>query len=156
MDLLKRTSDWWRHLSGAGEQAREAVLDLLRHRYVREKQHAMRYRQHAERIHPRFRATLIDMAAEEERHAASVGAKISDLGERPPEVIPIHVAKEENSWSYLRTDLEEEQRCAGESSELPAIQGEFPEIAALLERIDHDSRRHRAKLRDMLASSASP
>ena len=39
-----------------GSAGRDAVLSVLRHRYVREKQHAMRYRQHAERMsYPQFR-----------------------------------------------------------------------------------------------------
>jgi rubrerythrin len=149
---MKR-ADWTRHLFDIDQRARDSVLDLLRHRYVREKQHAMRYRQHAERIRREFRDTLISMAVEEERHAASIGAKIIDLGEKLPDVIPIHVAQEANSWSYLRTDLEEEQRCAGEMSNLPDISGKFSEIAELLAGIDSDSERHRTMLRDMLARS---
>ena len=61
-----------------------------------------------------FGEALISIAAEEEKHADSIGAKIKDLGEKLPDVIPIHVAKEQNSWFYLRTDLEEEERCAEE------------------------------------------
>jgi rubrerythrin len=144
---------WWGKLFGSDNRA--AVLNVLRHRYVREKQHAMRYRQHAERIHyPQFREALIGIAAEEEKHAELIATKIEELGEKLPDVIPIHVAKEQNSWHYLRTDLEEEQRCTGElKDDLPALSGEFPEIAGLLERIDADGKRHRAQLRDMLARS---
>ena len=134
-------------------RARESVLDLLRRRYMREKQHAMRYRQHAARIEPEFRATLLSLAAEEERHAASIGAKIIELGETLPEVIAIHVAQEPNSWSYLRTDFEEERRCIGEVTDWPAVAAEFSDVAEMLERIEADSERHRAKLRDMLARS---
>lgn len=142
-----------RELLARDAQARDVVLDLLRRRYVREKQHAMRYRQHAETTLPQFRETLINLAAEEEKHAELIGAKMRDLGEDLPDVLPIHVAKEDNSWSYLRTDLEEEQRCTGELSGLPVIRREFPEIVELLERLDTDSRSHRARLRDMLARS---
>lgn len=145
--------DLWKKLFGSGDNARAAVLSVLRHRYVREKQHAMRYRQHAERIlEPQVRAALISMAAQEEKHAGSIGAKIIDLGEKLPDFVPIHVAKEENSWLYLRTDLEEERRCAGELKEdLPAVSSAFPDVAQLLERIDGDGKRHREKLREMLA-----
>ncbi|HEY5543215.1 MAG TPA: ferritin-like domain-containing protein [Candidatus Binatia bacterium] len=153
MALHMKWSDRSKQLLPTGEQAWGTVLEFLRHRYVREKQHAMRYRQHAERIDPQFRDTLIRMAAEEEQHAASIGARIRDLGEKLPDVIPIHVAREDNSWSYLRTDLDEEQRCRGELSDLPAVSGDFPEIVDLLQRMDTDSQSHRAKLREMLERS---
>jgi rubrerythrin len=155
MALRMKWSDWWGKFSGYKDDGRAAVLNVLRHRYVREKQHAMRYRQHAERMHyPQFRDGLFSLAAVEEKHAESIASKIKDLGEKLPDVIPIHVAQEQNSWLYLRTDLEEEQRCAGElQDDLPAITGEFPEVAELLERIDGEGKRHRAQLRDMLARS---
>jgi rubrerythrin len=132
------------------------MLNVLCHRYVREKQHhGMRYRQHAERMrYPQFRDMLLGLAGEEERHAEMIGAKIKDLGEKLPNVIPIHVAKEPNSWLYLRTDLEEEQRCAGElKDDLPALSREFPDIAELFRRIESDSKKHRSQIRDMLARS---
>lgn len=148
-------SDWWGELLGSRDGARESVLNVLRHRYVRERQHAMRYRQHAERMrYSQFREALASIAGEEEKHAEWIGAKIRDLGEKLPEVIPIRIAKEPNSWFYLRTDLEEEQRCGEEFIErLPSLGGEFPEITELFERLERDGERHRAKLRDMLARS---
>ena len=148
-------SDWWKTFLGFKNDGRTAVLNVLRHRYVREKQHSMRYRQHAERMHcPQFRIGLLSLAMEEEKHAEAIGASIKDLGEKLPDVIPIHVSQEQNSWYYLRTDLEEEQRCAGELQvDLPALTGKFPEVAELLERIDSDGRRHRAQIREMLARS---
>lgn len=155
MALRVKRSDWWARLFGSREESRAAMLNALRHRYVREKQHGMRYRQHAERMHyPQFRDTLLGLAGEEEQHAESIGAKIRDLGEKLPSVIPIHVAKEPNSWSYLRTDLEEEQRCAGElKDDLPGLGREFPDIAELLGRIESNGKRHRAQIRAMLARS---
>lgn len=155
MALRRKWLAWWGKLFDCRDETRAAVVNVLRHRYVREKQHAMRYRQHAERMrYPQFRDALLGIAAEEEKHAESIGAKIEDLGEKLPNVIPIYVAKEQNSWCYLRTDLEEEQRCAGElKNDLPALSEEFSEIAVLLERIESDGRRHRAQLREMLARS---
>jgi rubrerythrin len=74
---------WWQKSLGSKSMRREALLNLLRHRYVRERQHAMRYRQHAERMsYPQFRDVLLSIAAEEELHAQWVGAKIVDLGEK--------------------------------------------------------------------------
>ncbi len=157
MALRMNWSDGRGTLLGSSEGARAAVLDVLRHRYVRDKQQATRYRQDAERIHyPQFREALLSIAAEEEEHAESLGAKIKGLGKKLPDVIPIHVAREQNSWLYLRTDLEEERHCSGElKDDLPALSGEFSEITELLERIDDDGKRHRAKLRDMMARSDS-
>ena len=155
MTLQMKWLDWWGKLFGSRDEARSAVLDVLKHRYVREKQHAMRYRQHAERMrYSQFHDALLSLAAEEEQHAESIGAKIRDLGQDLPDVIPVCVAREQNSWSYLRTDLEEERRCAGGSKDdLPVLSGEFPEIAELFEHIESDGRRHRSQLRDMLARS---
>ena len=138
---------------------RTAILNLLRHRYVKEKQHAMRYRQHAQNMShfTEFREILWDMAAAEETHAALIREKLVELGEELPEVIPVHFAKEENCWLYLRTDLEEENRCAGESviSGSPVLRAGFPEIADLFERLEREGEQHRSKLREMLARSSS-
>jgi rubrerythrin len=155
MALQMNRSDRWQKWLGSRGEARAAVLNVLRHRYIRESQHAMRYRQHAEKIHyPEFREALISIAAEEEKHAEWIGAKIKDLGEKVPDVIPIHVAKEQNSWFYLRTDLEEEERCAEEwQHDLPALSGEFPEVTEMLQRIDSDCKRHWLRFRWMLAHS---
>ena len=155
MALRMKWSQWWRKFFGFKDEARATVLNVLRHRYVREKQHAMRCRQHAERMHyPQFHDALLSLAAEEEKHAGLIGAKIKDHGEEIPEVMPIHFAKEQNSWFYLKTDLDEEQRCAGElENALPALRDEFPDVGKLLERIDRDGKRHRAQIRDMLARS---
>lgn len=146
----------WREKGPASDEARAAVLELLRHRYVREKQHAMRCRQHAERVphHPELGKELLAIAAEEDEHAELLGDKIIDFGESLPEVIPVHFAQEENCWLYLRTDLEEEERCAGEFliDNLPALRA-FPEIADLFARLERDSEAHQLELREMMARS---
>ena len=148
-------SHWRARLIGSRDTARGLVLEVLCHRYVRERQHAMRYVQHAEKmIYPQFRDALGRLAAEEEKHAKLIAAEIKKLGGKLPEVISIHVAHEPNSWYYLRTDLEEEQRCAGElEADLPTLRADYPDIAELLDRIESDGKRHRAKIRDMLARS---
>ena len=77
---------WWQKSLGSKSIRREVLLNLLRHRYVREKQHAMRYRQHAERMsYPQFRDALLSIAAEEELHAQWLSAKITELGEKLPD-----------------------------------------------------------------------
>jgi len=73
-----------------------AVLNVLCDCYVRETQHAMRYRQHAERIHyPEFRQELFNIAAEEQKHAESVGTHMETLGGRIPEVVRVHIPREQ-------------------------------------------------------------
>lgn len=155
MDAATNWATWRAKVFGSENAKREVVLDVLCHRYVREKQHAMRYRQHAERMHyPQFHDALSNLAAEEEKHAESLAEKIKALGGKLPEVVPINVAHEPNSWCYLRTDLEEERRCAGElEGDLPMLTAEFPDVAQLLGRIESDGQRHRAQIRGMLARS---
>jgi rubrerythrin len=150
---LKKSWSECRSLFGPADEARGSAVSCLRHRYVREKQQAMRYNQHAEKMrYPQFRDALARIAADEERHALMIAEKIKALGAELPEVIPIHVAKESNSWHYLRTDLEEEQRCAEELHEdRPAFSSEFPDVVELIESIEEEGKKHRAQLRDMIA-----
>jgi rubrerythrin len=146
---------WWRRFLRGGDDARSSVLSILCHRYVMEKQNAVRYTEHAKRMqYPQFRDALARMAAEEENHADALAAKITSLGGRLPDVSPIYVGKEQNSWHYIKTDLEEEQRAADDlQAELAVVAAEFPDIAALLEGIARDGKRHRDQLRDMLVRS---
>lgn len=60
---------------------------------------------------------------------------------------------ETNSWHYLKADLDEEQRCAGELHERLPDAAEFADVTELLATIERDGRRHRAEVRDMLARS---
>lgn len=146
---------WLATFFGAGEGDRELALELLRQAFVREKQHAMRYRQHGEKMrYTHFRERLIRLAQAEDRHAALIEQKLAGLGDQAPEVVPVRVSSEQNSWYYLRNDLEEEQRCAGElEADLAVIARDYPGIADLLRRIEREGRTHRAELRDMLAKS---
>lgn len=148
---------WTRWLHGVfnpDDRKREQVVEILQHRYMREKQHAMRYAAQADHMqYPQFKAELLRMAEDEERHAAMIAEKLRLLGGEIPTVVPVRLTAE-NSWQYLRTDLAEEQRCAGELAlDLPHLSGEFPEILAMLERIEADGKVHRAKIRDMLMRS---
>ena len=131
------------------------VLNVLDHCYVRESQHVLHYRQHVERIHhPKVREELSRIAAQEQKHVEALGAAITRLGAKVPDVVPVHTAKEQNCWLYLRTDLEEEERCGGElRDDLLVMADKFPEVACLLHKIDEDCKRHYAQLRAMLADS---
>jgi rubrerythrin len=155
MAHARQRSSWWSRLFGSEPERLALALELLRHAYVREKQHAMRYRQHAEKMrYTHFRERLVRLAQAEDHHAALIEEKLTALGENPPDVVPVHAAAEQNSWYYLRTDLEEEQRCGGElESDLAALGEEFSAVAELLRRIERDGRSHRAEIRDMLARS---
>jgi bacterioferritin (cytochrome b1) len=151
---MGRRTKWLEALLGTSDADRQAVIAILQRRYVREKQQAMRYRQHAERMrYPQFRATLIRLAEEEEKHAEKIADKLSALGAGLPDVVPVHVAHESNSWHYLKTDLDEEQRCAGELHEGLSGAPEFADVIELLTSIERDGSRHRAEIRDMLARS---
>lgn len=148
-------SVWWRRFLGGSDDPRSSVLSILLKRYVREKQNALRYGEHAERMqYPQFRDALRRMAAEEDKHAEALATKIKNLGGRLPDVTPVPIGKEPNSWHYIKTDLEEEQRDSDDlQDELPPVAAAFPDIADLLERIESDGKRHRDQLRDMLARS---
>jgi rubrerythrin len=155
MSLLMRQSDSQKGCFGRDDELCTAVLNVLRACYVRESQHAMRYRQHAERIHqPEFRQALLNISAQEQKHAESLGVQIQSRGGQIPEVIPVHVAKEQNLWQYLRTDLEEEERCGEElRDDLLLVIGKSPEIARLLNQIDRDCKSHWLRIRAMLADT---
>lgn len=155
MARAHKKSPWWATFFGSDQGDRGLALELLRNAFVREKQHAMRYRQHAEKMrYTQFRERLIRLAQEEDRHAALIEQKLAGLGEQPPEVIPVHTSTEQNSWHYLRNDLEEEQRYSGElEASLASIARDFPDIAELLRRMESEARKHRDELRDMLAKS---
>jgi rubrerythrin len=152
MALRMKLADRWTESLGSGGEARETVLSVLRHRYVRERQHAMRFRQHANRIHlPKVHEALLSLAEEEDKHAESIGARMDAFGEIRPRVSPIYFAKEENDWDYLRTDLDEERRCDGELKEdLSLLHDQFPEIAELLDHLESDRERHRTQIRELL------
>ena len=155
MAATNNWSAWWRRFLTGGDDARSSALNVLRECYIREKQNATRYIDYAKSMqYPQFREALRRMAAEEETHAETLAAKITKLGGRLPDVGRILIDKEPNSWHYLRSALEEEQRAADDMrDDLPMIAAEFPDIAELLKRIERDGKRHRAQLRDMLARS---
>ena len=152
--LLK--ANWLVHPKETGN-ARTAVSDkvlamLCRH-YAREKQHVMRFHHHAEHIRDaEIRRALLKIAAREAEHASSLGEKILALGGTLPEVMNIRYSQE-NTWSYLRSDLDEEHRCLEEVAEDKASLGDsFPDIADILERIELDAQRHREQLRKLFES----
>jgi hypothetical protein len=136
---------------------RERILEVLCRRYVREKQHVMRFCQHAERIADRrIRRALIRIAGREQDHVRAVAATIVKLGGEPPTVFGFHCCSE-NAWEYLRSDLDDERRCIAEIAEDKlAIGGQFPEIIALLDCIESEANTHREQIRALLSKEARP
>ena len=113
---------------------------MLCHRYVREKQHVMRFRQHAGRIaDDQIRWALLRMAAKEADHVRVIEENIVGLGGTPPTVTAFYCSHD-NPWEYLRSDLDDERRCIAEIAEDKlAIGAEFPALVALLDRIEADA-----------------
>lgn len=136
---------------------RERILAVLSRRYVRERQHVMRFCQHAERIADRpIRRALLSIAAKEEDHVRAIEANILKLGGELPTLVDFHCSSD-NAWEYLRSDLDEERRCIEEIAEdKREIGGAFPAIIALLDRIEADASRHREQIRALLSNEARP
>ena len=151
MSLMETLSDFHRHWAGSEDDGRDVAIEVLSHRYVREKQHSMRFRQHAERIKcPKTREALLRIAAKEDEHAKWIAAKMKTLGGEPPAVIEVHCTNE-STWDYLCSDLDDERRCVDEvEKEKLVIQSQFPDIVALLELIEDDAVKHRDEIREML------
>lgn len=148
-------SHWWRSFLDIGDEARQTALDILRARYIDEIQHAEKFNQHAREMHyPQFRERLRQIAAEETEHAGLLAKTIIDLGGKLPELREERASKDQSSWQHLLKDLDEEDHCAGElMAQVWAVQTDYPNIAALLERISKDEKKHRDEIREMLMRS---
>lgn len=154
MSFKKSWSEWWRRFLGLSPDGYRRAIEILRGRYIEERQHEYRFTQHAQKMqYPQFREKLLQIAANEAKHVEWIAEKIRLLGGKPPEVAEIPTT-EKNSWQYLLADLDEEKHCSAELLEqIQTIQLELPEIAAVLERIYEDGARHREEIREMLMRS---
>jgi len=137
--------------------ARDQVLDILCRRYVRERQHVMRFRQHAERTaDDEIRRALLRIAAKEAEHVLAIEENIVALGGQLPPVIDIHCSRD-NTLESLRSDLDEERRCITEIAEDKLrIGAEFPAILTLLDRIAADAQKHSEEIRDLFSKKTRP
>lgn len=133
------------------DDARDRILEVLGHRYVRECQHVMRFRQHAERIaDQQVRETLQRIAAKEAEHVCWIEEKITGFGGKLPTVIDSHCTHED-AWAYLRSDLDEERRCVAEiEDDKENLQSDFPDIVRLLDRIEADAEKNSQEIRALL------
>lgn len=145
---------WWRRFLGLEPHPYLRAIELLRARYLEERQHVMRFTQHARKMqYPQFREKLLGIAAEEAKHAEWIAEKINLLGGQVPEVTAVPPT-EQNSWQYLLADLQEEKHCSEELLEqIQTIQPELPQVAAVLQRIYEDGAKHRQTIREMLIRS---
>ena len=154
MALSKDWSEWWRRFLGASPDGHRETVDILRQRYVEEMQAADRFKQHAQEMqYPQFREKLLHIATDKSKHAEWIAEKIATLAGKLPEV-PARRSMNENSWQYLLTDLEEENRSADHLPEqIWSIESDHPDITAVLQRIYEEEKKYRGEIREMLMRS---
>jgi rubrerythrin len=146
----------WRRLLGLAPRGYLGAVEVLRARYIEERQHAKRFTEQAAKMrYPQFRDKLLNMAAEETKHANWIAEKIRLLGGNLPEAPDVSIG-EQNSWRYLLDDIEKERRCGDELfDQIIRIEPELPLVAQVLQRICDDEAKHRSELREMLMRSDS-
>ena len=156
MDFRQDWSNWWRVFLGASSDRDLAVIEILRQRYVDEMQGISQLTQHADKMHyPQFRKKLLHIAADKSKHAEWIAEKIATLAGKLPEV-PEGRSMDENSWQYLLTDLEEENRSADHLPEQTwSVESDHPDITAVLQRIYEEEKKYRGEIREMLMRSDS-
>jgi len=147
-------SAWWRGFLGSPPDGDLEALEVLRQRYVEERQQIERFKQHAQRMHyPQYQEKLLQMATEKSKYAESIAKKIVALGGKLPEV-PEGRLTDENSWRHLLMALEEENRSADHLPEqLRNIESHYPDIAKFLRQISQEQKKHRDEIRAMLMRS---
>ena len=151
------STGWRKTISGllgifADEQ--DKAVETLSRLYCAESQHSRQIAHHAERMqYPQFRDKLRAIAADEDKHARWMAEKIRALGGTVP-AVPGTATSDKNSWEYLVDDLEDQRRCAAELLvDITRLQGDFPEVADMLQRVYDEGSRHREELRSMLMRS---
>jgi bacterioferritin (cytochrome b1) len=158
-DCMAFSKDWserWRRFLAPPPSGDRKALDILRQRYVEEMQAAGRFKQHAQEMqYPQFREKLLHIATEKSKHAEWIAEKIATLAGKLPEV-PERRSMDENSWQYLLTDLEEENRSVDHLPEqIWSIESDHPDITAVLQRIYEEEKKYRGEIREMLMRSDS-
>jgi len=151
---MSQNKSWWSRYFGVAPSGNVRAVEILRARYIEERQHEKRFTDQAGKMqYPQFRDKLLTIAAQESIHADCIAENIALLGGKLPEV-PQKPIEEKNSWRYLLDDLEEERRCSDELvDEIRRFEPDLPRIAELLQRIHEDEARHRTELREMLMRS---
>jgi rubrerythrin len=148
-----RKKSWWSFL-GISRDVRAEAIEILRRLYIEESQHAARLAHQAPKMrYPQFRAKLLEIAADESRHAAWIAEKIHLLGASVP-AVPEADVRLGNSWKFMLDNLEEHRRCAaGLLEQIRRFRPHLPDIADTLQRIYDEGAIHRHELREMLMRS---
>jgi len=154
MSVSSSWKAWWRSFLGVSPDLSAGAVEILGRLYIEESQHATRFTQQAQKMrYPQFRAKLLEIAADESRHAAWIAEKINLLGGSPP-ALPRTEFEEGNSWQLMLDDLEEHRKCAAELLEqIRHFRPDLPGIADMLQRIYDEGAKHRHDLREMLMRS---
>jgi rubrerythrin len=154
MSMSDSWKGWWRSFLGTSPDVCAEAIEILGRLYIEESQHATRFTQQAQKMrYPQFRAKLLEIAADESRHAAWIAEKINLLGGSPPAAPPTD-AEEGNTWQFMLDDLEEHRKCAAELlEEILRLRPDLPGIADMLQRIYDEGAKHRHELREILMRS---
>lgn len=133
---------------------RDRVLEILKREYVEEMANTAQLLRHAERMrYPQLREKLLQIAAQEQKHALWLKERIIALGGEATRA-PAEIKEGVNSWECLRMDLEEEKHCCADLTEkLAIVEPIDPETAELLRRILEEEKQHREEITDMLMRS---
>ncbi len=145
---------WWRGFLGTAPDRDQVALEILRQRYIDQRQRESQLTEHADKMHyPQFGEKLLQIAADKNKHAEWIGERIIALGGKLPEV-PVRRSTNINSWQYLQLDLAEEKRCADRLPEqIWRLEPEHPDISNFLQRIAAAEKQHLQAINDMLMRS---
>jgi ferritin-like metal-binding protein YciE len=151
--FIKECSAWWESLFEPISN-RDSAIEILRQRYVEEKQRSDRFEGHAARMrYPQYRERFLSMAHDTGADATVIGNKILALGAKLPEVAHSDTG-DENSWHSLSSALDEENRSTDRLvDQLRRIESEQPDIAELLQQIFQRQATQRRSIQDMLMRS---
>ncbi len=142
----------WRGFFGLSVDGK--VLEVLSRLYLEEIRHATILAQHAAAMrYPQFRAKLLEIAEQENRHSQWISEKIEALGGSLPVIRPVPLP-DGNNWELLLEDSNSEARYADELLEQAMrLESESPDIADLLRRIGEDEHNQCDEIRKMLMRS---
>ena len=145
---------WWRGFLGTPPDRDQVALEILRQRYIDQRQGESQLTQHADKMHyPQFREKLLRIATVKSNHAERIGEKIIALGGKLPEV-PERRSTTTNSWQYLQMDLAEEKRRADRLPEqIWQLESDHPDISAFLQEISDAEKKHSQEIASMLMRS---
>lgn len=154
MSLKDKWMEFCRRWFGSSNSAMMDVIGILSRRYEEERQRALRYRRHAEKMrYPQFRQTLSRIAAQEDEHADMIGKKLTALGVRLPDVLQAPLGSG-NNWSLLLQDLEEERHSAELlQDQMRLVGADFSDVLELFSKIGADEDEHRGAIRELLMRS---